>query len=143
MLGNSSTTAAAHTGSQGVMRRGAHSAQTRTAREGGVPPCPALPLDLLHRDDCEKINVSLFRDASTKQIQGRLWALATPDLTDPPGGDPRSSTFPLSRSRMSLVLQATVSEALRGNLNHKGPRAGMADTHGVPISLPTDTSGSG
>lgn len=53
------------------MRRGAHSAQTRTAREGGVPPCPALPLDLLHRDDCEKINVSLFRDASHQADPGQ------------------------------------------------------------------------
>ena len=47
-----------------MVRRGAHSAQTRTAGARGRGSLPALPLDLLHRDDCEKINVSLFRDAS-------------------------------------------------------------------------------
>lgn len=78
-----------------------------------------------------------------KQIQGRLWALATPGLTGALEMTPDPPHSPLSRSGMSLVLQGTLSEALWGDLNHKGPRIGMADTHGVPINLPTDTSGSG
>lgn len=52
------------------MRKGAHSSQTCTAGEGGGS-LPALPLDLLHRDDCKKINVSLFRDASRQADPGQ------------------------------------------------------------------------
>lgn len=47
-----------------------------------------------------------------KQIQGRLWALATPDLTDPPGGDPRSSTFPPLQIRN---VTGSASDSFRGS----------------------------
>lgn len=55
------------------MRKGAHSSQTCTAGGGGSlgGSLPALPLDLLHRDDCKKINVSLFRDASRQADPGQ------------------------------------------------------------------------
>ena len=98
---------------------------------GGVPLCP-LTFSQLREDKCFIIQRCLL----PRQIQGWLWVLTTLTSQVALAVTPNPPHSSLSRSGMSSVVQGTVSEALPG-VNYKSPRAGMADSHGVPINLPT------